>query len=84
MKLTTKARNALPASTFAGPGRSYPIPDASHAANAKARAKQQFNKGQSVAKRLSAHRGEGQYAPRQGAGLKSIKGIQTWRVAANA
>jgi hypothetical protein len=37
-KLTTKARKALPASKFAGPGRSYPIPDKSHAANAKARA----------------------------------------------
>lgn len=39
-KLTTKARNALPASDFAGPGRTYPIPDKSHAANAKARATQ--------------------------------------------
>jgi hypothetical protein len=37
-KLTTKARKALPASDFAGPGRSYPIPDKAHAANAKARA----------------------------------------------
>ena len=39
-KLTTASRNALPASTFAGPGRSYPIPDASHARNALARASQ--------------------------------------------
>jgi hypothetical protein len=30
-KLTTGQRAALPASTFAGPGRSYPIPDAGHA-----------------------------------------------------
>lgn len=44
-KLTAKARNALPAATFAGPGRSYPIPDSSHAANAKARAKQQLDRG---------------------------------------
>jgi hypothetical protein len=44
-ELTTKARNKLPASEFAGPGRSYPIPDKSHAANAKARAKQQLEKG---------------------------------------
>ena len=28
MKLTTKARNAIPAKNFAGPGRSYPIEDA--------------------------------------------------------
>lgn len=44
-KLTTKARKALPAADFAGPGRSYPIPDKSHAANAKARASQQEAKG---------------------------------------
>lgn len=45
MKLTTKARNKLPASAFAGPGRSYPIPDKAHAANAKARASQQVKAG---------------------------------------
>jgi hypothetical protein len=39
-KLTTKARNALPASAFAGPGRSYPVEDKAHARNAKARAAQ--------------------------------------------
>ena len=39
-KLTAKKRNALPAKTFAGPDRSYPIPDASHARNALARASQ--------------------------------------------
>jgi hypothetical protein len=39
-KLTAKKRNALPESTFAGPDRSYPIPDASHARNALARAAQ--------------------------------------------
>jgi hypothetical protein len=44
-KLSTKERNALPKSDFAGPGRSYPVPDRSHAANAKARATQQAKKG---------------------------------------
>lgn len=39
-KLTSKARNKLPSSVFAGPNRSYPIPDKAHAANAKARATQ--------------------------------------------
>ncbi len=39
-KLTAAERNALPASDFAGPNRSYPINDKSHAANAKARASQ--------------------------------------------
>ena len=45
-KLTTKARKALPASTFGIPGkRAYPMPDASHAKNAKARASQAVNAG---------------------------------------
>lgn len=44
-KLTTKARNKLPAGDFAGPGRSYPVEDASHAKNAKARASQAENAG---------------------------------------
>ncbi len=39
-RLSAKRRNALPTSTFAGPDRSYPIPDASHARNALARAGQ--------------------------------------------
>lgn len=30
-RLTAGQRKALPKSTFAGPGRSFPIPDASHA-----------------------------------------------------
>lgn len=44
-KLTSKQRKALPASTFAGPDRSYPVPDKSHAANAKARATQAVKAG---------------------------------------
>lgn len=44
-KLTAKKRNALPKSQFAGPNRTYPIPDASHAANAKARAAQAVKAG---------------------------------------
>ena len=44
-KLTTRARAALPKGKFAGPGRSYPVPDRSHAANAKARATQQVKAG---------------------------------------
>ena len=42
-KLTSKERKKLPDSKFAGPGRSYPVPDKSHAANAKARASQAVN-----------------------------------------
>ncbi len=44
-KLTAKARKAIPTSQFAGPDRSYPVPDKSHAANAKARATQQVEAG---------------------------------------
>lgn len=39
-KLTTAARKKIPTSKFAGPNRSYPIQDKTHAANAKARAAQ--------------------------------------------
>jgi len=44
-KLTTRERNSLPASAFAGPNGSYPVPDKSHAANAKARATQMVKAG---------------------------------------
>ena len=45
-KLTTKKRNALPKSDFGLPGsEKYPMPDKSHAANAKARASQMVKKG---------------------------------------
>lgn len=45
-KLNAKKRNAIPSGEFGLPGsRKYPMPDRSHAANAKARASQQFKKG---------------------------------------
>lgn len=44
-KLTTKQRNALPDSAFAGPHRSYPVNDASHARAAKSRASEMAGKG---------------------------------------
>jgi hypothetical protein len=45
-KLTTKKRKSLPKADFGMPGsRKYPMPDKSHAANAKARAAQQEKKG---------------------------------------
>lgn len=44
--LTTKKRAAMSKSKFGEPGkRKYPIEDKSHAANAKARASAQVNKG---------------------------------------
>lgn len=45
-KLTAKKRSAIPSSEFGMPGeRKYPMSDRSHAANAKARATQQVEKG---------------------------------------
>lgn len=45
-KLKASTRNALPKGTFGLPGeRKYPMPDKSHAANAKARASQQVKAG---------------------------------------
>lgn len=42
--LTTAARKALPDSAFAGPDRSYPVDTHNRAANAKARARQAYNR----------------------------------------
>ena len=44
-RLTAKGRKALSSSEFALPGKKYPVEDAAHARNAKARAEQQFEKG---------------------------------------
>jgi hypothetical protein len=45
-KLTSKSRNSLTKSEFGMPAaRKYPMPDKSHAANAKARATQMVNAG---------------------------------------
>lgn len=43
--LSQQARDRLKKNQFAGPDRSYPVNDASHASNAKARAKQQLDAG---------------------------------------
>lgn len=45
-KLTAKKRNNMPKKMFGDKAyRKYPMPDKSHAANAKARAKQMLDKG---------------------------------------
>jgi hypothetical protein len=45
-KLTAASRRRIPSSQFGEPGkRKYPMPDRSHAANAKARATQQVKAG---------------------------------------
>lgn len=43
--LSAVARKRLPAKTFAGPGRSFPIPDANHARLAIAMASRSQNAG---------------------------------------
>lgn len=46
MKLTAATRKAIPTSKFGLPGqRKFPMPDKSHAANAKARATQGVKRG---------------------------------------
>lgn len=53
-KLTAAKRNSLKKSQFGIPGkRAYPMPDASHAANAKARASQAVSAGR-MSKALEA------------------------------
>lgn len=45
-KLTAKKRKGLKSSSFGLPGsRKYPMPDRSHAKNAKARASEMYKKG---------------------------------------
>lgn len=45
-KLTTAKRKKIPKSEFGLPGeKKYPVPNKSHAANAKSRATQMVNKG---------------------------------------
>jgi hypothetical protein len=46
-KLSAAARSKIPGKEFGLPGsRKYPMPDKSHAANAKARASEMANKGE--------------------------------------
>ena len=44
-KLTAAQRNTLPDEAFALPGRRYPIPDATHARDALARASEMLHNG---------------------------------------
>lgn len=58
-KLKASKRDKLPKSTFGLPGeRKYPMPDRSHAVDAKARATQQYNRGNLSAGALSEIRGK--------------------------
>ena len=55
-RLTTARRKALPAKAFAGPYRSYPIPDASHGRNALARVSQHGSPSTKARVRAAVHR----------------------------
>jgi len=54
--LTSKKRDALPTSDFAGPDRSYPIHDESHARNALARVSQYGTESEKARVRAAVHR----------------------------
>jgi hypothetical protein len=56
-KLTSKARSKLKSSQFAGPGKTYPVEDKTHAADAKSRASAAEHEGRmskSAEKRIDA------------------------------
>ena len=55
-KLTAKARNAIPTKNFAGPDRSYPIEDASHARNALSRVSQHGSPALKARVRAKVHK----------------------------
>lgn len=55
-KLDTASRNALPSSSFALPGRRYPINDANHARNALARVSQYGTPEEKSKVRSAVHR----------------------------
>jgi hypothetical protein len=54
-KLTAKARKAIPGKNFAGPDRSYPIEDASHARNALSRVSQHGSSALKAKVRAKVH-----------------------------
>jgi len=71
-KLTSAKRKAIPSSEFAGPDRSYPIEDASHARNALARASGKAVEGRVRAAVKRKYPNIGQYA-RKAHGLTHMK-----------
>jgi hypothetical protein len=55
-KLTAKARKKIPTKDFAGPDRSYPIEDKSHARNALARVSQHGSPALKAKVKAKVHR----------------------------
>lgn len=81
-KLSSSARAHLPKSDFGLPGKkAYPMPDKSHAANAKARASQavkdgRMSKGTESKIDAKANRVLGRGSGRNGMGLRSAPGYK--------
>ena len=61
-RLTSKARDALPATDFAGPGRTFPIEDRSHAIAAERMAGRPEKAGNITHKQQSAIVAKAQHA----------------------
>jgi hypothetical protein len=55
-RLTAKTRGKIPTKEFAGPDRSYPINDASHARNALSRVSQFGSSSEKAEVRAAVHR----------------------------
>lgn len=55
-KLTSRGRNNLPKADFAGPNRSYPVPDKNHARNALARVAQNGSPAVKAEVRAKVHK----------------------------
>lgn len=55
-RLTTAERKRIPSKEFAGPDRSYPIPDIAHARNALARVAQHGTEAEKKRVRAAVHR----------------------------
>ena len=71
-KLTAKGRKGLRSSTFGLPGqRKYPMPDKSHAANAKARATQMVKKGKLSGSSAAKIRAKANRVLGKGGGLRA-------------
>ena len=82
-KLNAATRNKLPGKDFAGPDRSYPIEDKSHARNALSRVSQFGSSGEKAKVRAKVHKkfpgiggGSKRGAPkyRCGQGISVVKG----------
>lgn len=71
-RLTARTRKALPAKDFAGPDRSYPMPDKAHARDAKAMAARFASPAVKQRVDAKADRMLGKSPPRKGRGLLGV------------